>query len=766
MLVSLPEATLALKVALALAVLLPAAVRVSAAQSHQPPDIPRPEHPLPQIQRAEWLNLNGVWEFAETDENQDELYLSSAPYPDKILVPFCRESRLSGLQRTGFVKNVWYRRTFALPASWKSPRTRLHIGASDWRTRVWVNGVFLGQHTGGSAPFAFEITHCLKAGENTIVVAAYDDTRSGLQALGKQSAQPESHGAVYTRTTGIWQTVWLEGVGESFISAVRILPDPAGGRAVVQVDVDGASKGLEVTAEALANGAKAGSAQAPAVWRDNQLIIPLSRKRIWSPETPFLYDLKLSLRRGKDTIDSLHSYFGLRDVRIQGPAILINGKRVFQRLVLDQGFYPEGIWTAPSDEALHQDILLSKAVGFNGARLHQKVFEPRFLYWADREGYLCWGEYPNWGLDYARPEANLPVVSEWTEIVGRDRNHPCIIGWCPFNETPPSAGELQNTIVALTRALDPSRPVIDSSGWTHTLPDPEVLDAHDYDQNPASFRHRFSSPPALGALPARYGGEDMYRGIPFFVSEYGGIKWNPTGEGWGYGTAPKDEAEFYERYKGLTDALLDNPLMFGFCYTQLTDVEQERNGLYTYDRKPKWDVARIHAMTQGEAAYEKSPPAADRPVTVQWATAVGAAVDENHKPWRYSLDTPPADWAASDFDDSAWKSGQGGFGQKDHWQSRTGTPWTTPDIWLRQSFALRAAPGERVALIVHFDNDAQVYLNGHLIWTGEGWTDRYAMFDVTDKAQRALKKGDNTIAIHCHQDSGGQFIDAALLIEE
>ena len=450
--------------------------------------LPRPEHPFPQMVRSEWLNLNGTWEFAESNDTGDAAWLSDKPYPDKIVVPFCRESRLSGLARTGFVKNVWYRRSFQKPAEWKSPRVRLHVGACDWKTRLWLNGRLLGQHTGGSAPFWFDITEQLKPGDNTLIIHAFDNTRSGLQATGKQSHTETSEGCCYTRTTGIWQSVWLEGVGPTFVSNVRIEPDVKQSRILLQAEVDGPTDGLTFRAVALAGGREVASANAPADWRNSRLALNLSEKHLWSVNDPFLYDLKLVLVRGGQPIDQVDSYFGLREVTIDGAAILINGKPVFQRLVLDQGFYPEGIWTAPSDEALRNDIWLSQAAGFNGARLHQKVFEPRFLYWADKLGYLVWGEFPNWGLDYKRPEVNLPVVNEWTEILLRDRNHPAIVGWCPFNETPPEAGPLQKVVFNVTRAINPSRPVIEASGYYHRVPNPDVLDAHNYDQNPAIFR--------------------------------------------------------------------------------------------------------------------------------------------------------------------------------------------------------------------------------------------------------------------------------------
>ena len=583
---------------------------VSVAMSHETSGakLPRPEHPFPQMVRAEWLNLNGTWEFAETDDTKDVSWLSGKAYPDKIVVPFCRESKLSGLERKGFVKNVWYRRTFRKPADWKSDRVRLHVGACDWKTTVWVNGQRVGEHTGGNAPFCFEVTNQLKPGDNTVVIHAFDDTRSGLQAGGKQSNRVKSYGCMYTRTTGIWQTVWLEGVGPTFLSDVRIDPDLKHSRVILQAEIDGPCDGLTLKTTALADGQEVASSESPADWRNNNFVLNLPNNHPWSIEDPFLYDLKFVLLHNGQPIDRVDSYFGLREVTINGAAILINGKPVFQRTVLDQGFYPDGIWTAPNDAALRNDIKLSQAVGFNGARLHQKVFEPRFLYWADKLGYIVWDEFPNWGLDYKKVECNLPVVNEWTEIVRRDRNHPSVIGWCPFNETPAEAGPLQAVVFNVTRAIDPSRPVIESSGYFHGVPRPDVLDAHDYDQNPATFRARWDAAFKSGLLVAgRYKTLHSSRPIPFFVSEYGGIGWNISG-GWGYGNTPKNLEDFYARFKGLADAQLDNPNLFGYCYTQLTDIEQEQNGLYDYNRKPKFDVERLRKIQTRQAAYEKNPP--------------------------------------------------------------------------------------------------------------------------------------------------------------
>lgn len=728
--------------------------------------IPRPEHPFPQARRAEWLNLNGTWEFAETDENADATYLGDAPYPDKIIVPYCRESKLSGLERKGFVKNVWYRRTFEVPKTWKSRRTILHIGACDYKTRVWLNGTLLGEHIGGSAPIAFETTKQLKPGANTVIVSAYDDVRTGLQAGGKQSPALESFGCLYTRTSGIWQTVWLEGVGSSYTRDFDITLDPTNSRIFIKPQIDGPDLETKLVITVLAGSKVVGRARVPVYWRNGTSAIHLSKKRLWTASHPFLYELHLDLVRGGKVIDSVQSYFGLRDVTIRGAAILINRKPVFQRLVLDQGFYPDGIWTAPTDNDLKQDIVRSKILGFNGARLHQKVFEPRYLYWADKLGYMVWGEFPNWGLDYSKHDVDLPVVNEWAEILRRDRNHPSIVGWCAFNETGGNAAELQNTVVRLTRLVDPSRPVIDTSGFTHSIPDAEVSDAHDYDQSPPSFRSRWcdSFGPGTG-IPKRYRGDAGYSAIPFMVSEYGGTFM--VGDDYRADATANKLEDFYTRYKGLTDALLDSRYMFGFCYTQITDVEQEMNGMYTYDRKLKFDAKRIRAINSRQAACEKNPALQppSKPEIDMWKVLVGAVQDKSlAKQWRYTTDEPDAEWTKPTYDDSAWRTGMAAFGTKGGWEWAIHTPWVTSDIWLRQSFDYDGAPFDRALLVAHYDNGTEVYLNGKMLWHAQGWNDRYDGFTVTRQAQAAIKAGANVIAIHCHQDGGGQYIDAALLV--
>ena len=339
-----------------------------------------------------------------------------------------------------------------------------------------------------------------------------------------------------------------------------------------------------------------------------ELTVKLEKEYLWEVGNGRLYDLQLQLLRDGQVTDALSSYFGLRSLSFDGKRFLLNGKPVFQRLILDQGFYPDGIYTAPSDAALRKDIELSMAMGFNGARMHQKVFEARYLYWADVKGYLLWGEMASWGLDHSRVGALNAFMKEWLQVMRAEYSSPAVIGWCPFNETWDYQGRRQNDdvirmIYRLSKALDATRPVIDTSGNFHVETD--IYDVHDYEQNLEEFAKRYG--PGSQPIYERFPQRQSYNGQPVFVSEYGGIQWSKDESGWGYGEGPKSKEEFIKRYQGLTDALLDNPDHFGFCYTQLTDVEQEQNGLYTYDRQPKFDPDLIRQITARQAAIERQP---------------------------------------------------------------------------------------------------------------------------------------------------------------
>ncbi len=568
--------------------------------------VPRSEYPRPQFERESWLCLNGQWEFEIDHGNsgRERGVLQKGALEGKITVPFCPESKLSGVEYKDFMKAVWYRRTFVLPEEAYGKRVFLNFGAVDYACEVWINGMSAGTHRGGYASFQLEITDQLNLGENVVTVCAQDDQLSGLQPYGKQSYRYKSHGCFYTRTTGIWQTVWLEWTNETRIKSIRMTPDGINGTLLLEAEIDGDAANCLLKAEASFEGEYVTEAECDAAGNTARLLLIVPEPKLWNVGEGNLYDLKLSLTRDGAALDEVKSYFGLRTIELKGGKFLINGKSVFQRLVLDQGFYPDGIYTAPTDDELKNDIIRSLALGFNGARLHQKVFEQRFLYWADKLGYLCWGEFASWGIDPKNAATPAIFLDEWLQVLKRDYNAPCIIGWCPWNET---WGENNNGArdammrlsYQVTKAFDPTRPCIDASGGTHALTD--IYDTHDYCQDPALYAQRYAPGKAFyDNLRKR----DYEGNLPVFISEYGGIGWNPDGAGWGYGDGPKTEEELIKRYKGLTDALLDNPRHIGFCYTQLTDVEQERNGLYYYDRTPKFDTDVFFKINRRKAAIE------------------------------------------------------------------------------------------------------------------------------------------------------------------
>ena len=567
----------------------------------------RTEHPKPQFRRDNWLNLNGSWQFEIDHGNSGEargMYDPAIQLSQTINVPFCPESKLSGVEYKDFMYSVWYKRSVTLTEEQIQGRVVLHFGAVDYLATVYVNGKKVGTHKGGYVSFAFDITDYVVEGENIITLHAEDDTRNRLIPYGKQCPLYYSAGCSYTRTTGIWQTVWLEFTPKTYIKKVKFYPDADAGNGALSVHAELVGKG-NFTVQASFEGKPMGTVTLANVQGYVVATLELAEKHLWELGKGGLYDLTLTF--GEDTVNS---YFGLRSILYTDKKFYLNGKSVFQRTILDQGFYPDGVYTAPSDEELIADIDRSMAMGFNGARLHEKVFEERFLYHADRKGYLVWGEYPNWGLDHSYSDAIYGILPEWLEEVDRDFNHPSIIGWCPFNETWDKDGRKQfDDLLALvyqaTKSADPTRPCIDTSGNFHVVTD--VYDLHDYTQDVEEFAKHYADITEEDGLNfhSSFKNRQKYdRKLPFFLSEYGGIRWTEDQAGWGYGQAPQSAEEFLTRLKGLTDVLLDNPNIMGLCYTQLTDVEQEQNGLYTYDRRPKFDPAVIYPIFAKKAAIE------------------------------------------------------------------------------------------------------------------------------------------------------------------
>lgn len=577
--------------------------------------IPRNEYPRPGMVRSSWINLNGQWQF-EIDNAKvgfAKKFYEKDTLESEITVPFCPESKLSGIGHTDFMNCVWYKKRFNLCRDNKN--VILHFGAVDYFATVYVNGKQAGTHRGGYTSFSIDITEYVTDGENVITVCAEDDVRSGNQPAGKQSNTLNSYGCLYTRTTGIWQTVWLELVESCYVKNLKITTDIDIPSVNLSVSLSKMLPDTRLTAEAFWNGESVGKASVSIMSAHLNFGIRLSQKHLWELGKGGLYDLKITVESSEKVYDEIESYFGLRCVSLDGRAFKLNGKTVFGRWVLDQGFYPDGIYTAPDDEALKNDIVYSMQLGFNGARLHEKVFEERFLYWADKLGYMVWGEHANWGLNITETGRTDAFLTEWIEAVERDFNHPSIIGWCPFNETWDYNGKKQDndilrTVYRVTKVLDPTRPVIDTSGNYHVETD--IFDVHDYEQDPELFASYYAKL-ADGILedqiyrnPSQKN-KQQYNGTdPTFVSEYGGIQWSDQEGSWGYGNAPKTKEEFIARYEGLTNVLLDNPYMLGFCYTQLYDVEQEQNGLMTYERKFKFDPEIFRKINSRQAAIEKA----------------------------------------------------------------------------------------------------------------------------------------------------------------
>ena len=584
---------------------------------------PRAEYPRPQFERADWVNLNGEWSFALdlSDSGRDRDFYNSKGFEQRITVPFAPESKLSGIGYTDFINSVWYQRMIQIPSAWQGKRVKLNFGAVYYESEVYIDGRFVGRHYGGSDSFAFDITDFVSDGkEHSIVVHAESDLRSGTQPGGKQSTNYYSYGCSYTRTTGIWQTVWMEAVDDMALERVQVVTDIDNEQIVVIPTYYNVAGGNTLSVEVRDGGKVVAHAESAAV-QGVPVVVALKKAKLWSPESPFLYDVVYEVKdaEGK-TLDRVDAYVGMRKVHIDGNKIYLNNKPYYQRLVLDQGFYPDGIWTAPSDEALKHDIEMSKAAGFNGARLHQKVFEERFHYWADKLGYIVWGEMASWDKDFNSVAAARNFLSEWGNIVMRDRNHPALIVWTPFNEEfgVPSneAGRFLTDVYNETRRLDPTRPVNTVSGGIYVISD--FCTAHCYEQDGARLHSMLFDGEKFYQPQGPNGGFDRairklyYDGsLPYLLDEFGGIKCAETqpegGNSWGYGNAAPTREDFYTRLEALVKAIVDHSdKICGFCYTQLTDVEQEQNGVYYYDRGEKFDMGRVKAIFQMKAeGYEQ-----------------------------------------------------------------------------------------------------------------------------------------------------------------
>ncbi len=689
------------------------------------PDRVLPEYPRPQMARKKWTNLNGMWNYAITDAVADR----PASFDGKILVPFPIESQLSGAGVwVSPQQRLWYRRTFAAPQLGTAQRSLLNFGAVDWEAVVYVNGQRVGEHRGGYDPFTFDISEYLKpdGSEQELVVAVRDATDDGQQPRGKQVRRPR--GIYYTAVTGIWQTVWLETVPTSYVKSIQLDPNLDRREVRVGVSTEGPQAGAKMKFVVLDGDREVGEAVGAAL----PVTIPIPNPHRWSPSDPFLYKVRVTLDSG----DEVESYFGMRSIAVKKDAagvnrLFLNGEPLFQFGLLDQGWWPDGLYTAPTDEALAFDIEQTKALGFNVIRKHVKVEPARWYYHADRLGMLVWQDMPSANNKGADAETNFKV--ELKAMVDKLRSHPSIVMWVPFNEGWGQHDTEQ--YVSWLKSYDPTRLVNNTSGWTDTKVG-DVADLHAY-PGPAM-------PPVESARAAMLG---EFGGLGLPIESH---TWLDRGN-WGYRSYTNGE----DLNTAFRDLLTQLRLHIGdglasAIYTQTTDVEIEVNGVMTYDRA----VVKISPETIAAIRRMYDPPPSIRHVV--------AASDRTPQTWRYTTDAPAPNWFEPGFDDASWQTGTSGFGAPDTRFARVGTPWKTSDIWLRR--AVDVASGTLIAphLRIFHDDDAKVYLNGTLIAELPGSNAGFAYVPLTGEARAALRPGKNTLAIHTHQNRGGQFIDAGI----
>lgn len=694
-----------------------------------------PEYPRPQMVRPDWLNLNGLWTYAVTPLDPVAITNSEGT----ILVPFPIESALSGVREYFDERSIlWYQRQFSVPPAWRGQRIRLHFGAVDWQTRVLINGHEVGRHRGGYDAFTFDITDQLQWTNNEEIVVAVTDPTEGDQPRGKQSRNPE--GIFYTPTSGIWQTVWLEPVPKDCIDDIQLTPDVDAQVLRFSVGVNSLSDSLRVEAVATSDGREVGRTNGPP---NSELRLPVHSPHLWSPDDPFLYDLRLTLLDGDRVVDSVSSYFGMRKIALRKDSagvmrMALNDQFVFQIGALDQGFWPDGIYTAPTDEALRFDIEFLKKAGFNLARKHVKVEPDRWYYWCDKLGLLVWQDMPS-RYD-TTPEGRTEFEVELQRMVEGRRNHPSIIMWVLFNE---GWGQYDTERLAgWLKSLDGSRLVDNASGWTDKRVG-DVIDIHSY-PGPDAPAHD----PDRAAVLGEFGGLGL--GVP-------GHTWSTNF--WGYRKMP-DAKTLNEQAAKLFEPIYILRESFGLSaavYTQTTDVETECNGLLTYDR----EVAKLDPATAQAATWN----CRERKSRV----IVPNALYGQRVTWKYITNRPAAQWMQPDFDDSKWKSGVGGFGTEGTPGAVVNTVWNSDDIWLRREFVLNTEDLEHLRgarLQMHHDEDAEVYLNGVLATRVPGYITTYQEVSPEPDAMAALKTGTNVMAVHCHQTQGGQFIDVGIVPPE
>ncbi len=575
--------------------------------------VPRPEYPNPQFERSQWMTLNGAWNFAFDDADKGVAaawFAHALPSTRKITVPYCFESRLSGIGDTGFHPVAWYQRSIRLPENWRGQHLLLHFGAVYYQGSVWLNGQYVGEHEGGNVPFAFDITGSLRSGNNTLTVRTYNPPTDRSIPRGKQYWKPASASIFYTRTSGIWQPVWLETVGEDYLKYVHVTAGQDGRAHFEGFLAHVPSEPLTFEITVLDNENTVATTTAASIEDRVSGSVEVSSPKLWSPASPNLYRIRYRLLSGTQPLDTVQSYFGFRTIAVANDRVTINGQPVYLKFLLDQGYWPESVLTPPSDAAIQRDIDLAQSMGFNGVRKHQKVADPRFLYWADRRGLLVSGEIAD-AYEFTSEEV-VRFTREWMEEIEFDYNHPAIIIWDAINESwgvpdlhDPRQQAYLKEMYQLTHTLDTTRLVIDNEGWEHT-DETDLFAIHDYEKSGKALYEKYkditpesASVPKNGRIAVLPG--YRYNGSPLYLSEFGGIAYIPEdtkvpGESWGYSGVEKTQQAALDRLTQLFQGLAKLNNFAGACYTQLTDVEQEVNGLATYDRKPKFPVEKVKAL--------------------------------------------------------------------------------------------------------------------------------------------------------------------------
>jgi len=694
------------------------------------------EYPRPQMVREKWMNLNGIWQFQPGSGITESL--PKGRLTSKILVPFPVESALSGVMK--HYDKMWYRRTFTVPANWAGERLLVHFGAVDYECEVFINNQSVGVHKGGYDHFSFDITSNLKSrGKQEITVRVFDPTDAGGQPRGKQTLNPG--GIMYTPSSGIWQTVWLEPMPQTSISDIKLIPDIDNSTLTLKAITSGKSSGQKITVEVKDGDKTVATFTGNA---NTDLVIPIEKAKLWSPSSPFLYDLKITLKSGNKILDTLKSYFGMRKISMAQVGdfkkMMLNNEFLFQFGPLDQGFWPDGLYTAPTDLAIKNDLLKTKEFGFNMIRKHIKVEPYRWYYWADKLGILVWQDMPspNSYTDHPQPIDETAYKSEMETMIKTHWNSPCIVSWVVFNE-----GQAQHNtkeLVADVMSLDPNRIVNQASGGGYADAG-HVLDAHSY------------PPPACPSSTSQI----------LVCGEYGGIGYTVPNHTWKTGPTYvmiKNENELLSMYEQFADQLMQfktNNGLSAAVYTELTDVESELNGLMTYDRKViKADIKKFYDINQ--KAINKN----------SYLSEVLPTSFIKSNVWSYTTTQPESTWYTTAFNDKNWTKAAGGFGSNGTPGGNIRTSWTTSDIWMRQNFRLgNLTPDllDNLILLVHHDENCEIYINGVLACTLDGYTGGYVSCKINDLAKKALvPNGDNTISIHCHQTTGGQYIDAGISI--